>query len=748
MKRIGLSILTLLTLLVLKINGQVTVYASTPDSLKQAYNKAPQTVAGALNALNLAKWYNHNGMFDSALNYANLGIATAKKLKRDSILGQLYRSVGNINSSRGNYPEALASFQQALKVTDSVKDRIDEAKLYNNIGNIEEKQASYSKAYCHFKKALNLFIKINDTRDVSATYNNIALIFHDQGNNARAIEYNLMSLSILESMKEPYLTANALNNIGNIYRDQKQDSQALTYYNQALAKFQGISNKQGIATSNNNIGMVYMDQEDYDKALQYFNNSLGVLKDLGLKRDIANCYGDIGSTYLKKGDPKQAIENDQKALDLYKAIGDQQGVSQNMNQLALAYFAMDKYIDAQKEGEGALAIANDINSPRLISDINDLLSQVYEKNNQPGKALKSYKIFDALRDSLDNEDNTRKIITAQLAHQFEKEQEAQTLENEKKAAVADEAARRQRAVLYFVISILVLVIGFAGFMVNRFYVIHRQKKIIIEQKEEVVLKNKVIEEKNKDITDSINYARDIQRALMPGEQDLRRVFPESFVLYLPKDIVSGDFYWMSEKDGKTLLLAADCTGHGVPGALMSMIGVSLFNEAVEKKDIIEPGSILSEVRKGIINTFRQKGDSKQHRDGMDAALCSIDQKTLKIDFAGAYNPLWIVNKNGEVKEVTPDKQPVGIQEGQRDTFTTQSFQLEKGDIMYIFSDGYADQFGGPSGKKFKYKQFHDLLLSAYKLAMGEQKALLEKTFNDWKGNLEQVDDVLILGIRV
>jgi tetratricopeptide (TPR) repeat protein len=720
------------------------------DSLKHLYYANPQSSAGASYAHDIAKLYNYNNVFDSALHYTNMGIATAKKLNLKIEQALLLRTLGNIYNTKGNYSTAIATYQQALKITDTAKSKDDAGRLYNDMGTVEEEQGSFSKAYQHFNKALSLFTRTNNKREISSCYNNIGLIYHDQSNNPKAIQYSLKALSILETMNEPYLTANTLISIGNIYRDQKDDAQALDYFKQALEKQQAANSTEGIAIVNSDIGLVYMDQNDYDKALRYFNKSLTILKQIDAEGDIGDCYSYIGDAYFAMGDMKKSEENERKALEVFKSTDDQEGMSDALNDIGKIYAAEGKYPASLKIEEQALAIAKDIDSRRLIGDINSQLSEDYEKTKQPEKAFQAFKIAEAIKDSLNDIENSRKVIQSQLAHQFEKEQQAQAAAQEKKDAIASEESRRQKSLLYFVIGTLVLVILFAIFMVNRFLVIRQQKKIIVEQKDLVENKNKIIEEKNKDITDSIHYARDIQRALMPGEQEFKEKFPESFVLYMPKDIVSGDFYWMSEKDDKALFLAADCTGHGVPGALMSMIGVSLFNETVGKKDIIEPGNILKEVRKGIIDTFKQKGDTQKHRDGMDAALCSIDMKTLKAEFAGAYNPLWIIKGSSPtgIIEVAPDKQPIGVQEGQRSTFTTHDIQLEKGDTVFLFSDGYADQFGGPNGKKFKYRQFQELLLSITKQAMSEQKNILEERFKEWKGTLEQVDDVLIIGIRV
>jgi serine phosphatase RsbU (regulator of sigma subunit) len=254
----------------------------------------------------------------------------------------------------------------------------------------------------------------------------------------------------------------------------------------------------------------------------------------------------------------------------------------------------------------------------------------------------------------------------------------------------------------------------------------------------------IIEAKNKNILDSINYALRIQQAILPSEEEIRRSLPDSFIFYRPKDVVSGDFYWFGEQDGKKLIAAVDCTGHGVPGAFMSMIGSALLNEIVNERSITEPGSILDSLRENIIRSMKQTGAEGENKDGMDIALCVLDSSGIR--FAGANNPLWLI-RDGELIELKGDKQPIGIHTVSK-SFQTTQMELKKDDCLYVFTDGYADQFGGGQGKKFKYKQLAQLLISGCRKSMQEQRQLLEKAFDSWKGSFEQIDDVLVMGIKV
>jgi serine phosphatase RsbU (regulator of sigma subunit) len=265
---------------------------------------------------------------------------------------------------------------------------------------------------------------------------------------------------------------------------------------------------------------------------------------------------------------------------------------------------------------------------------------------------------------------------------------------------------------------------------------------------ELEKKNDVIEEKNKDILSSIHYAKRIQRALLASDSLLKNHLPQHFIFYKPKDIVSGDFYWGDETpDGKFLLLTGDCTGHGVPGAFMSLLNISIIHELTFSQNISRPDLLLNAQRDAIIQSLNPEGSDELSRDGMDCVLCSFDFRNKKLEFACANNPLWLM-RNGEITEFKADKQPVGLSAGVKKEFGLHTIDLQTGDIVYTFTDGFADQFGGDKGKKFRYAQLKEKLITIANLRMEEQVSVLEKTFNDWKGDLEQVDDVLLIGIKI
>ncbi len=256
-----------------------------------------------------------------------------------------------------------------------------------------------------------------------------------------------------------------------------------------------------------------------------------------------------------------------------------------------------------------------------------------------------------------------------------------------------------------------------------------------------------LERHKKEVTDSIEYAFLIQAALLPPNQQLERYLDEHFVLYLPRDIVSGDFYWLYPMDQWIYIAVADCTGHGVPGALMSILGISFLNEIMSKREFIKPNRILNLMREKVMKALHQTGARNESQDGMDIGLIALNRSTNELQYAGANNFLHYIRK-GEIKQMKGDRMPIGISGIEEVSFSNHLITMHKGDIVYLFSDGFADQFGGKKGKKYKYRQFQSLLHSNSKRPMREQKELLLNEFLNWKGSYDQVDDILVMGLKI
>ncbi|MBK8367516.1 MAG: SpoIIE family protein phosphatase [Bacteroidetes bacterium] len=377
---------------------------------------------------------------------------------------------------------------------------------------------------------------------------------------------------------------------------------------------------------------------------------------------------------------------------------------------------------------------------------------LYKQLGKASQALEYSMECSSLKDTLYNKDQTS--ITAEMQTRFATEKKQQ--ENEiLNLQVKSESFIKT---IFIIAAGLLLVIAFFIFRGLRQkqkanIALEEKNKIIEEQKQTVEHQKHIAEEQNKDITDSIRYAERIQNAILPPEKQWNSIFPQSFVFYKPKDILSGDFYWIEQKGDLVFVAAADCTGHGVPGALISIVNYNLLNKAVLEKDLNNPADILNYVNHQLTLALHQTFQESSVKDGMDISLCVLNTKTLELNYSGANNPIYIIhqieNAVTRISEVKADKFPVGaFVDEQVQSFTSKQIQLQKNDLVYLFSDGFADQFGGDKGKKFKYKQLKDILLENQNLSMIEQRSILENKFTNWKGKLEQVDDVLVIGIKV
>jgi serine phosphatase RsbU (regulator of sigma subunit) len=304
--------------------------------------------------------------------------------------------------------------------------------------------------------------------------------------------------------------------------------------------------------------------------------------------------------------------------------------------------------------------------------------------------------------------------------------------------------------LWFIIPlIIVIIILIFAFIKYREAALRRDKlrleKTVTERTSEVVHQKEIVEQKNKDITDSINYAKNIQEALLPTRAEIGKHFPESFILYKPRDIVSGDFYWISHRNNRTYYAIADCTGHGVPGAFMSMLGIAFLDEVIGMNPEIESNELLNQLRQNVILSLRQTGEAGQSKDGMDINLIVVDWEKKILEYSGANNPLYLI-RNSYLTEYKGDKMPIGVHIN-KEPFSINRIPFSLGDSIYMFSDGYADQFGGPHNKKFKYKSLKELLIKISNQPMVEQGKILNKTIEEWKGDNSQLDDIIVAGIH-
>ncbi len=644
--------------------------------------------------------------FDQSLSYSKEALVLSQKLNYPLGIAIAHNNIGYTLTDLGDYKKALEQYLISIELFKTLGEENREAIAYNDIGYIFQTQGAIEKAIENYIKSLKLLEKMDDKASIGACLNNIGLLYHEQNNFEKALEYYQKGLKVKEEIGNEKSIAVSLNNIGSLYFSQQKYYEAKQYFFKSLAKRKKTNDKPGIGQSLINISGIYREQKEYDTALEYLLLSEEVQREIKNNAGLVKTLNSIGVIYRLKKDLNTAQTYLDDAYNLAKKIG----------------------------------------SPELIKSTSLSLSNQYKSLNKLDKAYLLLVEHYKMADSLENSENTRKTIKMGLQYEFEKKLHENELAQVKKDHEHELEIKEQKIISYS------FGIGLAALVVLSIVILKslndkkKANKRITLQKKEIEDKSYKLEEALTNITDSVKYAKRIQQALLKTEEHLSKTSPPHFILFKPKDIVSGDFYWSFEKDEHLYIAAADCTGHGVPGALMSMLGISFLNSINASNNILSPAEILNNLRAKVIEDLGQNAAEGASRDGMDISLAKINLETRAIEWAGANNNLWLIS-DGELTEYKSDRQAINYSENLQ-PYTNHTVKSKKNDLIYLFTDGFADQFGGPKGKKIKYKPFKNLLVSIATKDLSEQRNLLDSYFENWKGEIEQIDDVCIIGLQV
>ena len=717
---------------------------------------------------------------------------------------------------------------KGLNLAKRVKNKLEEGNAYHNLGKVYLKLNNIKKAEYCFKQAIKLREEIKDYENLAKSLNQVGIILQEASQNDSALVYYKKSYQISETIKYYRGMAVANKQMGNVYYIKGKNETAITLYMKALEFFEKSKSDDGMLSTYSNIGGVYSNMLKRKDALLYFNKSLVLAKKLKDPKEIGNANNSIATVFLRKdttGQRNEYYNADSGTLYLkeakkyFKIANYPLGLSKCYNNLALVYVEAKKYNEALSQIDSAIILSN------LIGNNNELvfnyitIAQCYTKLNNYQKAIQSFNL--AIKISFESNFRDGRLYAydfisqayAQygkydLAYQYlfkytklsdtlrstqaekivqEMETRYQTAKKEQQIKEGNLKNEAQRKQLYLAIGILILVALFAIFAIIQFLQKRKANKLLQFQNDEIIRQNTEIEaqrnqvmqqrdlirEQQKGIMDSIHYASRIQQAILPGSDYLDNLLGKNyFILYKPRDIVSGDFYWIGTRNNKKIVVAADCTGHGVPGAFMSMLGTAFLNEITNQlNENLTAASVLNELRDYVISSLKQTGKKGEQKDGMDVSMYIYDEKTLMCEYAGANNPLFIVRKNPELMEewsegrltqeifetddqkgcalisVKADKMPIGIY-AETHPFESVSIQLLPGDTLFNFSDGYVDQFGGPKNQKFLTKRFKKLLTNITTLSIEEQYVKIDSAIEEWKAGYEQIDDILVIGYKV
>lgn len=679
------------------------------------------------------------------------------------LLADIYGAEGVYYDSRGKSALAIKNYQIARDYLEKTPNKLSEAALYLNMGAAYNQLGDIELALEYYERCTDIMLEIGELEGLAACYNNIGYILDNQGSYIKALEYYHKSLKIQEQIGDKGGMAVSFNNIGSVYDLSDNNEKAAEYYRKGLQIRKEIKDLSGVANSLNNLANLKVELNDMDSARYFAFRSISVAKGQSDQEAIAKAYQTLGTIHGKENALDSAtyylnealrinLENSRyfETLGQYRVLGN----------IYLRKGNLNKALSTTLEG---IKYAEEYSSIVHMKDGYELASEIYKRLNRPYESLNYLEKFIEIKDSTDAIAVNNKAYQLEINAYYEKKSLQDSLENAQITALqeaeiehANEQLKNERTIRYVLFSGLGIFLLLGVFLLRSFV----QKK---RDNRTISLQNELLSEKNNEINDSLLYAKRLQDAILPSHETIQDAFTENFILYLPKDVVSGDFYWFESKDDLHYIAAADCTGHGVPGAMVSVVCSNALHQSINEFGLTQPAEILDKAREIVIQRFAKSGEKV--KDGMDISLCVINRKTNELKFCGANNPLWVIRKHENIPaglkeskstvihehlglfEIKANKQPVGLYSGMK-PFQQESIQLEKGDQIILFTDGFADQFGGSKGKKLKYRPFKSLLIEKANHPLTEQHLSLNDFFKRWKSDYEQIDDVCVVSVKL
>jgi serine phosphatase RsbU (regulator of sigma subunit) len=706
---------------------------------------------------NIAITYILEQKLSQALSYVNNGLKLAEQNNLFQEAAGCHNTLAYIYLELNNYDQALLHFSKALKLNKNPVDKNISYASYKGIADLYKKRGDFYQALTSSLHTLTVARTLNNKYKITACLNSVATIYSNMGNLSKAMEYWFKGLKMAEETQNKGEITSALNAIGETYTDLKDYDRALPHLLRGSEVAKTLVDKSFLVANFNVLSAVYLEKKDTATAMAYSYKAIELCTTLNLLNHINPALSNLGKIYEARA--TQHANKDSVQLYRMKALGYYEESLKNSqhsgqkSHLIVSNFLLGSFYFNQKEIarsetylNNALKLSLEVGEILIRKDIYRLLSEINGINYQHKQEHVYYKKYITLRDTLFSLANTRKMVRSEINFEFEKKLSLERSEQEKRNAIIAIERQHQKTIVW---SILVIALIFFSASLFAYYNYLQKLKVNKELKirnERIEIARKIIAEKNNEITDSINYALHIQQAILPDKEEFFKILSKSFILFKPKDIVSGDFYFFSIAHDKIYVAAADCTGHGVPGGFMSMIGSEKLSNALKENS--KPGLILAELNKSIKASLQQSEVKSKLHDGMDICFCAIDLKTNTIEFAGANRPLWIIRKDStSLEEIKGTIASIGgyTEDGTR--FETHSIQLQPGDTIYLCSDGFSDQFG-TSGKKFMTKRLKTMLLDIQDKPLSEQHKYLEDAHLTWKGDAQQTDDILMLGLRL
>lgn len=753
--------------------------ASKVDSLLHVYQTSPVDTIKANSLISVAiELLGHNT--DSALALTLNAMGILKRANNDTIKGRAFNTLGRIYFAKSDYKKAMDNFISAQKIWKRLNWTSKVYSIEINMGAVNVQIKNYAKALELFTHALEYKLKENDLPMIALVNMNIGLCYLNMGQFDKALEQNLATLKYVENFSTPNHLIQLYNNLGATYIHFNQNLKAVEYYEKALSLAAKHNMPDMLALAMGNLGNIYINLKQFDKAEYYLNTALESSKKFGSIYYQKQCYEGLTYLYETKSDFQSAlkynklliilsdsmynIENtrivnemlskynmDQKQLEieLLKKDNDLKEREKSIQRiiifsafsgiiliLILALLIFNRYRLKKKSNRQLELVNSELQKLSIVASKTDNCVLICNHKGEIEWVNDGYtRLFVYTIDDLKKKGKTLVEISA---HNKIKEVLSQSISTRHSVTYETVNTTKDGKELWLH-STLTPIFDQNGELTKLVVI---DTDLTVQKKHE-----KIIESKNESILDSLQYASSIQEIILPVPVKLSKAFKDFFILYRPKDIVSGDFCWIGEKDNKIIFAVADCIGHGVPGALMSILGYHLLENVLSKHPVRNAAQFLNDLDIEVKATISRTTSETNIKNIMDISLLIYDNKTGALQFAGARNSLYQVSK-GSIMEYKADRIVLGELQNSGEEFTNHNVVLSKGDMLYLFSDGYVDQKGGTDGRKFFYNPFQKLILSLKNESMQRQKEILNETFDIWKGDIQQIDDVMIVGLKI
>jgi len=645
-------------------------------------------------------------------------------------------------------------YSKALKVFSKINDYSGMGDCYAQLGFIKLiYESKLLDAIDYYKNALHLYKRNKDTSNIAFALSSLAYLYDELGDVDSAISVNMEALNIAEKLKDYRRMAVIFNNLGTIlYHQYDNDTigiylnKAISYFKKAIKYFELSNYHSHIANALNNIGIIYDNLKKGDSAMYYYRKAYQNAVETKNLYIQSLALRNIGNFYASKGKKDSARFYYNKGLNIALKSKNINAIVSTLTSIADLNMKENNYDKALKYLNQANKLLVNYKKPLLQLRVYDKMSRVYAWKGNYAKAYKLLLRYLNKHDSLINQQTQKAILSQQLKYEYQKREALKEAEYKHKMQILEEKRKRSSLITKFVIILTLVVVAFLALLYNRFLLLKKQNNIIKKQRDEIARTQRELKERNKALMDSINYARHIQRGIMPMHTS-KEGLPEYFILFMPRDVVSGDFFWNRKIGNSWYVVVADCTGHGVPGALLSFLGISYLNEIFASNTELQPDYVLESMRERLSKDFATSVETHNF-DGIDMILLKIDLNTLKIEWSSANRPLWILSKQGELIVFKAFRQTVGFNFKPKN-FQLYSYQAAAGDIIYMFSDGYIDQIGGYDKRmKFGKENFKSLIVSMRDVPIKEQKDIFLQKLNDWSTGYKQIDDILVVGIKL